>query len=83
MKPKYVPDVFDNMFPEGLKCRECGNRVQTGQYILHQRVRNFGHLVWHFDCLKDIVDNALEDIESAAAEYDRIQDQETDIYVLP
>lgn len=80
MKIKLIPDVPTNQLPEGIKCRLCNKIARPGQFVMHERIRNFGHLVWHFDCVQRMVEDGREDLVSVEDELSRILREETDIY---
>jgi len=81
MKIKLVPDVATNQLPEGIKCKLCHKIARPGQFVMHERVRNFGHLLWHFDCVEQMVEDSRDFIEDIDGECDRITREELSIYV--
>ncbi len=80
MKMKVIPDVPTNQIPQGIKCKLCGKIARPGQFVMHERVRNFGHLLWHFGCVEQMVEDGREDLVVVEDEYQRIMREEVEIY---
>ena len=81
MRMKVVPDEPSVEIPQGIKCKFCGKVARSGQFVMHERIRNFGHLLWHFDCVSGMVEDARDTLTgSVEDEFKRIAREETGIY---